>query len=113
MYYAQQEEETKEKLSEKEFKFAIEYCKILSEHFKKCWFSESKVPNDHEEENPFCQFSMIASPPLENYKFFQVIEDVGEYIIENERIDLRKGDTVLLKYSSVIDLLKQNKVEMI
>ena len=113
MYYLSQEEETREKLSDKELNFAIEYCKILNLHFKKCWFKENKLPNESSEDNPFCSFNMISPPPLDSYNFFQVIDDVGEYLIENERIDLRKGDTVLLKYSSISDLLIQKKVEMI
>ncbi|XP_018319120.1 DNA replication complex GINS protein SLD5 [Agrilus planipennis] len=97
-------------LSDGELQFAQEYKNSIEQHFQSVLSFWPGMPPDDWKNNP-------VVPNLDSFVFLKSKENVEGVIIddsdENDIVDLKEGSQVILSYSKIADLLKNDKVSLL
>eukprot|EP00002_Diphylleia_rotans_P018486 TRINITY_DN3579_c0_g4_i2.p1 TRINITY_DN3579_c0_g4~~TRINITY_DN3579_c0_g4_i2.p1 ORF type:complete len:215 (-),score=49.84 TRINITY_DN3579_c0_g4_i2:338-982(-) len=103
------------RLSPEEREFAEKYVDILETGFNQAFlnFIPEKLRSlTHQDRNE----DMIPKPNYDTHVFCKVNQDVGIFAPQDDQdevLEMSKGDLYLLRYRPIMELLLQNKVELI
>lgn len=110
-------------LSNKELDFVMKYYVLKTNHLKKSFLLKIPellrgiIPKKDEEGKESQEHEMtpnVIEVNLEKHVFVKALEEIGGFRLGNgEEIMIQRDDIVLLPYSSVRELLKAKKVDLI
>ena len=116
MLYILEEDYLRERLTDKELLYAKDYVKIVHECLWKSMLQHlpESISRIDDKEDIVQPVAIISPSNLNAHTFFKVTDDTGEFMIDNrDYVDLKKGETVLLRYNAVQQLFLEEKLEMI
>ena len=100
-----------ERLSVKEREYAQAYCDLLGDHLQNAFLGQ--LP---ESLQSLSDAHMVVRPNLERHVFVRVTHDVGECQLDDAGVEtavLAIGDTYVVRYRSIQQLLRDRSVELI
>eukprot|EP00003_Mantamonas_plastica_P007817 TRINITY_DN1662_c0_g1_i3.p1 TRINITY_DN1662_c0_g1~~TRINITY_DN1662_c0_g1_i3.p1 ORF type:complete len:198 (-),score=77.38 TRINITY_DN1662_c0_g1_i3:23-616(-) len=107
-YYEKNKEELGSRLSDAEKEFVIDLNATLINHF------DNMLVNDLPEKAQGYGDDIATPPKLGTHVVIKVLQDIGEFDIgDGTTMELNQGDQLIVKYSSIADLLNQELVRLI
>lgn len=98
------------RLSPAETEFAMNFCELQLNHFVASGLK--LLDADHQKID--AKAGMISKPNVDTHVFCRILEDIGEFEIEeNVSIDLGEGDIWVLRYSAIEMLLLEGRAVLI
>ncbi|KAK9838765.1 hypothetical protein WJX74_002924 [Apatococcus lobatus] len=109
--------EVKERLSEKEVKYAEDYFLLLGQHISTNVLSA--MPQDFKgllrQSSVSDANDTLARPNLDTHVFCKVLEDQGNVEVDDngDTVDFSKDDLYIVRYRPIRDLVRDNWVQLI
>ncbi|TPX31344.1 hypothetical protein SmJEL517_g05305 [Synchytrium microbalum] len=112
MHYLQ-EAEHRRKLSPKELVFAERYDELIRKHHLKS--SLESLPPALQRLDEGGDISMITTPDLDDAVFCRVIQDVGDFQIDDRgnSVSMERDNVYILRYRAIRTLLAQSRVQLL
>jgi GINS complex subunit 4 len=98
-----------DRLSAKEREYAQAYCDLLGEHLHKAFLCQ--LPDSFQS---LTEPAMLPRPNLDRHVFVRVTAHIGDFQLDDTSlVNLELGDTYVMRYRAVQELLRQRRVELI
>jgi GINS complex subunit 4 len=100
-----------DRLSVKEREYAHAYCDLLGEHLHNAFLAQ--LP---ESLQSLADQNMVVRPNIDQHVFIRVTSHVGDFQLDDagvEAVSLELGDTYVVRYRTVQQLLREKRVELI
>jgi hypothetical protein len=98
-----------DRLSIKEREYARAYCDLLGEHLHNAFLAQ--LP---EALQSLADQNMVVRPNLDRHVFVRVTAHIGDFQLDDTSlVNLELGDTYVMRYRAVQELLRQRRVELI
>ncbi|KAF9936489.1 GINS complex subunit [Mortierella alpina] len=106
---------SKRNLSKGELVYAENYSKATTQHFQSSFLNSLPPSLQGQDDVVFDRkLSMISQPSLDEAVFCRVVEDIGDYQLdEEETVVLEVGQIFIFRYRAVRVLLQRGQIELI
>ncbi|KAI8067761.1 hypothetical protein BC940DRAFT_273699 [Gongronella butleri] len=103
-------------MSEQEIAFARRYQELV-EAYNHDSFLHHLPPTQHKQDERTDELDMVVTANLEAPVFCRVLEDIGtvQWMVDDteETTELDKGNTFIIRYQAIKDLLQEGRVQLI
>jgi len=111
--YILQNEEIYSKLSEQELTYAQKYCDTVQSHLDKTVL-HSLPENLRSLTEQTADFDMIPKPNLDEFVFCKVLQNIGDYQLDEvDSVRLEEDDIYLLRFRAIKPLLEAGKIRLL